>query len=382
MKPIRSILAAAVSTLCILHSAFGQGSLTPPGAPAPTMLSLSQVEPHTPISSVPFTISVPGSYYLTTNVNVTTGNAITIVTNGVTLDLNGFKISSTAGSATGIGILLNGGLRNITIANGFIQGGVTNNGSGVFSGTGFSYGIFYSVSQPVNTLVSRLSVSGCLNHGIFLGVADSTVVESCTVRTVGSVGIEATMVKESVAIDCGNVAILGDQVSDCQGQSSGIGNGIDAINALNCYGATSASAGSGISADFCAQNCSGYSGTGDGVDATTAINCLGSGGAYGVDANTLQNCNGSGGQYGIQGLTAENCYGTSGGGYGVYADNVFNCYGLGGPGSVGVYAVYIANSCYGYSSSGTGISALIACFCHGATGTGTPLLTSHNVNSF
>jgi len=45
-----------------LPRAFAQGSLTPPGAPAPTMKSLDQIEPRTPISSLPFTISSSGSY--------------------------------------------------------------------------------------------------------------------------------------------------------------------------------------------------------------------------------------------------------------------------------------------------------------------------------
>ena len=33
------------------------------------------------VSSAPYTISIPGSYYLTTNLNVATGNGITINTN-------------------------------------------------------------------------------------------------------------------------------------------------------------------------------------------------------------------------------------------------------------------------------------------------------------
>lgn len=65
-------VALALLALSILNpqlsTAFAQGSLTPPpGAPAPTMITLQQIEPRTPISSVPFTITTPGSYYLTTN---------------------------------------------------------------------------------------------------------------------------------------------------------------------------------------------------------------------------------------------------------------------------------------------------------------------------
>src|SRR6185295_16428367 len=79
-----------------LSTALAQGPLTPPGAPAPTMKTLDQVEARTLISSAPFTISQPGSYYLTANLTVSSGNAITIAASGVTLDLNGFTISSTA----------------------------------------------------------------------------------------------------------------------------------------------------------------------------------------------------------------------------------------------------------------------------------------------
>src|SRR5208337_66021 len=98
---------AMVSAFCLLRSAFGQGSLTPPpGAPAPTMKSLDQIEARTPIST-PYTITQPGSYYLTTNLNLTEGDAINIETDGVTLDLNGFTISSTS-TTFGTAILLFG----------------------------------------------------------------------------------------------------------------------------------------------------------------------------------------------------------------------------------------------------------------------------------
>src|ERR1022692_511095 len=115
------VAAAAVCGLFLTRTAgFAQGSLTPPGAPAATMKTLTQIEPRTPISSVPFTISTPGSYYLTTNVTATTSNSIFINTNGVTLDLNGFTIASTVSSAAagGAAILLGDALNDITILNG------------------------------------------------------------------------------------------------------------------------------------------------------------------------------------------------------------------------------------------------------------------------
>jgi hypothetical protein len=305
-------LAAALLLSAINYqpsTVFAQGSLTPPGAPAPTMKTLAQIEPRTPISSAPFTITTPGSYYLTTNLTVTSGDAITIAANGVTLDLNGFTIASTVASAAGNGILINSGLRDLAILNGFIQGGVTNNGSGGYSGSGFGSGIY---GFPQNVRVSGVSVSRCLNYGIYLGTGDSTVVEACTVRTVGSYGIVASIIKASVAKDCGGSAIYGYQMADCRGESTGSGYGLYATTALNCYGSSSS--------------------------------------FYGLYAS----------------ITAQNCYGYSSSGTGLYAFLVNNCYGQSSS-SYGIYAYDIATGSYGFSSSGTGLRANIANSCDGTT---------------
>ncbi|HVM48540.1 MAG TPA: hypothetical protein VMU04_10965 [Candidatus Acidoferrum sp.] len=390
-----------------LSTARAQGSLAPPGPPGATMLTLSQVEPRTPIASAPFTITQPGSYYLTTNLTVSSGNAITIAASGVTLDLSGFTISSTAASATGYGIFINtssGILRNITIANGFIQGGVTNNGSGVYTGSGFGYGVYYSGVPPANVLVSRVSVSGCLYDGIVLSSGYSTVVESCTVQTVGSYGIWASIVKQSSAFDCGLQAIYGLQVSDCLGQTSGSGgSGVYAYTALNCSGSSSSS-GLGVAA-FTALNCSGSSSSGTAVSADTAENCYGyssgngsgvyaadaalncrgySSSGYGVYASGIAlNCSGySSNSFGVYAGSAENCSGYSNSSTGISAPNALNCFGYGNGSGDGIYASYIANGCIGYSSSGTGVDAFIASVCHGETSTGTAISTSHNVNSY
>ena len=261
-----------------LSTVFAQGSLTPPGAPAPTMKTLDQIEARTPISSVPFTITQPGSYYLTTNLTTTVSNAIVITTNGVTLDLGGWTISSTVANAAngGTAILLTGTatarLSDITIFNGHIRGGVTNNGSGVYSGNGFANGISYSVNPPVNVLVSKVSVSGCLSFGIYLATGDATVVEGCTVRTIGGNGILASTVKSCVAVECGGYAIYGDQVSDCRGESTGSGAGIFATyTASGCYG--SSSTGAGLYA-YNASFCTGDRLGGRAIQATIATGCI------------------------------------------------------------------------------------------------------------
>jgi hypothetical protein len=351
---IKIFSSIIVSSFVIGYSAFGQGALTPPGAPAATMKSLAQIEPRTPISSAPFTITAPGSYYLTTNVTTAVSNAIVISASGVTLDLSGFTLSSTATSAAngGAAILLAGSLSDVTIFNGHIRSGVTNNGSGVYSGSGFAFGIYYSGNAPTNVLVARISVSGCQYYGIYLNVGNSTVVEACTVQTVGTYAIVGATVKSCSALDCEGDAISGDQVSDCSGQSWG-GAGVYAINT--------------------AQNCSGYSGGGStGIYAATAQNCYGSSSSgYGLYAYTAQNCSAysSSGTGLLAYYTAQDCYGHSGGSfYGIYGyGTVQNCYGQSSAGT-GLYAAN-ASFCTGYRSGGTAIQATIATGCYAVAGT-------------
>jgi hypothetical protein len=306
-----------------LSTAFAQGSLAPPGAPAPTMRTLLQIEPRTPISSVPFVISTPGSYYLTTNITSSTGDAIDIAANGVTLDLNGFTISSTLDPANGIAIGLNTGVSDITILNGHVVSGVTNNVAGGYSGSGFGYGIYGpSVS---NVRVAGVSVVGCRYDGINLNpsVASSTTVESCTVRTVGGYGIVADTVSHSIAYQCANYAIFAiETASDCYGNSTS-SHGVDATTANNCYGVSG--------------------GNGDGVTAFTAINCFGS----------------SASGRGVVASTANNCFGSSSSGIGLEAGN-----GIG---------------CYGNSSTGTGLNANIANSCNGTGSPGVMVTYKYNM---
>lgn len=88
-----------------------QGPLTPPGAPAPLMKTLEQVEPRTPVNAVNtpgdtnavYVISQPGSYYLTGDVLGVPGqHGIRIDADYVTLDLNGYTLDGVIGSLSGI----------------------------------------------------------------------------------------------------------------------------------------------------------------------------------------------------------------------------------------------------------------------------------------
>jgi len=326
--------ALIVLLLWISNSEFSQcvaqGSLTPPGAPAPTMKSLDQIEARTAITNTASqaTISQSGSYYLTGNLTVSTGNGIVIAANGVTLDLNGFTITSTAPSATGFGILFSGYLSDVTVLHGHVRGGVTNNGSGIFSGPGFLHGIYGPSSKSIQ--ISGVSVSGIMNNAIYLSQTDVTLVESAMVHTTGNYGIYANTIKSSVAMDCGNTAIYGNQIADCRGECVNNAIGVNANTAQNSYGSSSNAF--GLYANS-AQNCYGSSSNSVGLFASTAQNCYG----YSLTAN------------GLVATAAQGCYGNSGAGIGLVAGT--------------------ANTCVGYRPGGTAIQATVANGCYANSGT-------------
>jgi hypothetical protein len=312
-----------------------------------------QIEPRTPISSVPFTISAAGSYYLTKNLAVASGDAITITADNVTVDLNGFTLSSTQTTPAGTGILLSGDRKHIHILNGHIKG------------SGFLNGIYYSGAIPLNVRITGVSVSGCQSHGIYMAAGNATVAESCTVHTVGGYGIFADSVTNSTAYQCGTGGIVGTTVQNCYATTTGSdASAIYAWTINNCYGYSTGSAGYGIYALGVANNCYGQSVSGIGVQAITATGCQGySGSGIGVFAQTAQNCHGeSGGSgRGVFAHTAQNCFGRSTSGTGIDAFPAENCSGISDSG-IGVFAE-TAQNCFGASDSTYCIAAQIAIGC-------------------
>ena len=416
------VALGATAGLMAPRSLLAQGSLTPPGAPAPTMKSLDQIEPRTAISAPNFVIANPGAYYLTGNLVVPAGPGITIAASGVTLDLNGFALlySGADTANTNAAIQVNRDQRNIAIYNGAIQGGVTNDLNNFFVGSGFGYGIAVPQplndgspqASPVNIRVSDINLSGLVYDGINLPNSGS-LVERCTVNIVGGSGIQADSVRGCSATGTGRDAIKANEISDSRGDAQagyGIygqtvqnsygttlkGNyGTYGDQVINSYGEASHQYGYGVSGftvtasygigsvqgvfAFTAQNSYGSSDAGTGLQAYNVENCNGeTSTGIGLQAETATGCSGDAymGTFGLIAHAAINCNATSHGpGTAMNCVSAMNCYAQSYAAGVGL-AASIANNSYGTSVSGTGIIATnIAMTCVGASTSGTGLQT-------
>lgn len=365
---------------------FGQGSLVPPGAPAPGMKTLAQIEARTPVETAPFTIDTPGSYYLTGNLHVSSGDAITITSSQVTLDLNGFTISSSSNPASGSGVLISNTCVGVTISNGHIAGNVVYT-AGTFAGEGFDNGIAYvSGGVPRSIRVTGVSVRGCFRDGISVNPRDTNFqessVEHCLVATVGGNGIVAGRVAHSTATECGSYGIsaLGTG-SNCRGESVSLamGAGVTAIVASNCHG-TSVT-GRGIDAST-AENCYGISGSGSGIFAQTVTNSVGvSTSGLGIFCFSVTNSQGNSQTgNGVQALMATGTYGFSQTNRGITAEIATGCYGGSGGASFGIFAGSVATNCVGGSNTGTGLATKIAVACVGTSTSGPPISYNFHYN--
>ncbi len=323
-----------------------------------------------------YTIDAPGSYYLTGNCVSNAGTAIIISSSNVTLDLNGYSITSTGSAPAGSGVLLTGVISNIHIHNGSIAGTASQT-DGVFSGGGFVNGISTSAGPQSGVQVSRVSVSRCQNSGINLAFGKTTLIDSCAADSVGGVGLLATGVVNSVAWACGGDGIDASNAANCIGHTLSDGTaGVHAMNASDCYGACDGANGFGL-IGFNATNCFGTtSGSGSiGLSGTTCSNCYGysgheSSGEAGITATTANNCVGySVSGSGLGAFSAANCRGDceSGADHGLVATIARGCYGACNGAGVGVYAYQVASDCYGISVSGYGISANCASNCSGVS---------------
>jgi hypothetical protein len=201
---LRIVLVLFTTAGLQIPSVHAQGSLTPPGAPAPMMKSLSQIEPRAPISSLPFNITNAGSYYLTTNLTGVSGQeGVSVSCGNVTVDLNGFALLGVSGSLSGIYFAGSGTYTNVTVRNGTISDW---GGSGVDA---------YSVGYPRNLVFENLTLSA--NGGDGIQTEASSIVRDCLVMNNNSDGIYSA----------------GGEINRCLARANG-NNGIEADNCAVC----------------------------------------------------------------------------------------------------------------------------------------------------
>jgi len=245
----RAMLAgmAGIAAGALLTRGAKAGPLNPPAGPVTsTGKTLLEIEPRRAInaSNTPgnpfavFRISQPGSYYLTANAfGEPSKRIIEIVTNNVTIDLNGFEVRGVAGGFEGIRAVLSA-TENIVVRNGIVRNASLGSPSTaavdlsavrsarvedlIVAGSGTA-----GIETGPEGVVARCAARDCAGRGVFVG--KSSLVERVLAVGNGADGIwtdDNTIVQDCV---CEDNTMSGISVSPPVGFSTGSN-----CSVLNC----------------------------------------------------------------------------------------------------------------------------------------------------
>jgi len=356
----------AFALLCIAGATFGQGSLTPPGAPAPTMKTLDELDASVTAvsnaveniearidlatvggdSSHDYFIFARGSYYLSSNIVVSKDVGIYVQAAGVSIDLNGFTITRTTPGGTGI--YFRNGSDGSTLKNGTLRG--------------FEKGVYCEANAMS---LENLVVSECSLYGISTGI--SATLKSCRAVNNSGYGMSAgagSTIENCIAENNGGISgfsfSVGCSVSDCIARNNA-GNGIMASfgsTLTRCVAAENSSSGFNAQDDCILIGCTSRDNQANGfsissgcslTDCSTIEN--GWRGLYSTGTGNLTGCLAKGndgtGLYLQSGSSLKDCTATGNGGqYGIFVSSAGSIIGCTAsynesstyPNSAGIYA--------------------------------------------
>lgn len=265
LKVAGPVLIAGAAGIALLASA---GDLTPPpGPPAPTMKTLTEVEPRTPVESLLgdaealYLIDQPGSYYLTGNITGVSGlHGIKIDADDVTLDLNGFALYGGTGSESAVFAYER---ENLVVRNGTVDG---------WEAATHGYAVLVIAR---NGRLEGLHVSNTGAGGI--RAVQCTVAACSASNTGGGISVEYGTILNCFANDCyaGIGASWGSTVTNCTAVNSDTyGFGGSKVTFAHCTAHSNGGDGFGVT-DGIVKDCTSVSNTGDGFSVTggSVMNC-------------------------------------------------------------------------------------------------------------
>lgn len=179
----------------------------------------------TKITSLPYTITAPGFYFLTQNL-AATGDGISVTVNDVTIDLMGFTLT---GPGTGInyGVRITGTSPcNVQIRNGTV--------------TKFYEGIYAGNTSNQGHRIVNVTSTHNTNYGIYIG-GGGHFIQDCYVLRNGNNGIET-------------IGLVSNCIAEINGGKGIVGRGL----ITNCRAAGNDSDGIGLTSYGSIINCTSY----------------------------------------------------------------------------------------------------------------------------
>lgn len=166
----------------------------------------------TSITTVPYVITSPGNYCLENDIStsITAGNAITIESNNVVVDLQGYTITGNDNPDTLATGIFSENQGNIKVRNGQINGFA--NAVALNPGVGLVTGF------PENVLVENMTVRGSRITGVTVRAVDAIIKDNTVFKIGGS-----TIIPESIGInlDGGNIRVINNDISQITLPASG-----------------------------------------------------------------------------------------------------------------------------------------------------------------